>query len=135
MDLIKNLLLNKLVMSSAVSSLVGHEIYPLHISVVEDPEFPCLTMYDLASYHTVPDGNVNWSRIVFEAHSVDQASDCNEIMDAVKGALHHHHFDDDNFRLDLFEDSDDGIRSVKEEGGEIRHSQKVIYKVHSQKRT
>jgi len=135
MDLIKNLLINSLVASSGVTDIVGQEIHPLHISVIEDPVFPLLTMYDLASFHTVPNGKVNWSRITFESHSVDQASDCNKIMDAVKDALHHHHFDDDNYRLDLFKETDDGIRTTKEDGGEIRHSQKVIYKVHSQERT
>jgi len=130
-----NLLINTLIANSVVTGLVGQRIFPDHLSVIDTPVFPLITIYDGGSKRTTLSKDANWYNIIIEIHSVKYASECYDIMKAVNDVIHPpNRLADTNYWLIILSSQEDGVKSMKD-SAETRYYEKINYKTFAIKRT
>ena len=139
-DQIIGLMRKTLIDDSTTNALVGTRIYPTHLAVrnlsnkLSEDDFPCITIHYSRSDKAGTYPRDGWYIFLIQSWSNTVQSICYQIHDAIIGAFFGEHLADANYRIQVGEETDQGILSEKTEAG-IRHWHSCNWKVWATKRT
>ena len=133
-DKIISLLKKNLTINEGVNSLVEQRVYPTHLSAryiknrLSEDNFPCITIHYEGSKKAKPFPKSGWFRFLIQSWSNTEQSICYDVYNAIIDAVEGHTFSDTNYRITIYEDTDQGILSEKTDAG-VRHWHSVYYKI------